>query len=278
MTDSIQAAIQKAREARERLGPSGAVPVAVRVGQAQSKLAQAAAWTALPELHPDPLLLERNLVVSFGGGGPAVTFDVMRTKVLQTMRANKWRRLAITSPGAASGKTTTCLNLAFSLGRQPDLRSIVIEADLRRPAMARILGLKTPHQFATVLQGHGPAGGHLLRHGPNLAFGTTETAVPNPAELLHSALIGDVLAGIEAEYAPDLMIFDMPPMQVSDDAIGFMGHVDCVLLIAAAGSTTVAEVDRCEQELAAQTNVMGVVLNKCRYLDMPQGYDADYHA
>ena len=68
------------------------------------------------------------------------------------------------------------------------------------------------------------------------------------------------------------MIFDMPPMLVSDDAMAFMGQVDCVLIVAAAETTTINEIDRCERELAAQTNVLGVVLNKCRYLERSYGY------
>ena len=57
----------------------------------------------------------------------------------------------------------------------------------------------------------------------------------------------------------------MPPMLMSDDAMAFLPHVDCVLLVAAAEKSRLDEVDKCEQELAEQTNVLGVVLNKCRY-------------
>jgi Mrp family chromosome partitioning ATPase len=53
----------------------------------------------------------------------------------------------------------------------------------------------------------------------------------------------------------------------SDDAMGFLDQVDCVLLVAAAGQTSLREIDVCEQDLSAQTNVLGVVLNKCRYMD-----------
>jgi len=62
-------------------------------------------------------------------------------------------------------------------------------------------------------------------------------------------------------------------MLVSDDAMAVMGQIDCVLIIAAAESTTIKEIDRCERELATQTNVLGVVLNKCRYMEEGYGYD-----
>ncbi len=64
-------------------------------------------------------------------------------------------------------------------------------------------------------------------------------------------------------YRPDAVIYDLPPMLVSDDTIGFLPHVDCVLLIAAAGQTKVAEIEECERLLGETTNFLGVLLNKC---------------
>ena len=61
------------------------------------------------------------------------------------------------------------------------------------------------------------------------------------------------------------MLFDMPPFQVSDDVMAFADKVDCVMIIAAAERTKMSELDACERELAGVTNVLGVVLNKCRY-------------
>ena len=101
------------------------------------------AWEELDEFKPNAAQLKRNRIDSYEGGHTASHFDLMRTKVLQQMRANNWRRLAITSPGSSCGKTTTCVNLAFSLARQKDIRTVIAEMDLRRPAMAKLLGLPT---------------------------------------------------------------------------------------------------------------------------------------
>ena len=68
------------------------------------------------------------------------------------------------------------------------------------------------------------------------------------------------------------MIFDMPPMQAGDDVMAFASRVDCVLLVAAAEETTIKQVDLCERNLATQTNVLGVILNKCRYMGDEDSY------
>ena len=281
--EKIQSAIAKARAARDAQaltvgGDTATFPPAAATGEAAVRVAMtqqpdlSAAWIALREFQPDPRHMQRGRIVSFAGGREAVNFDVMRTKLLQQIKANNWRRVAITSPNAACGKTTTTLNLAFSLARQPDVRTLVAEIDLRRPAMAKTLGLKAQHSFAKVLEGTAAFEDNVVRYGTNLAFATNAVASRNPAELLQNPHIGAVLADIEARYDPTVILFDMPPMLVSDDAIGFASQVDCVLLIAAAESTTVQDVDVCERDLAAQTNVLGVVLNKCRYLDRSYGY------
>lgn len=249
--------------------PQAAAPASFG-GVPSEQIAQA--WEALPSFVPSAALMVRNRIVAFEGGREAVTFDVMRTKLLQQMRANNWRRLAITSPSASCGKSTIALNLGFSLARQADMRTVVAELDLRRPSLAKTLGLRTQHSFARVLEGNARFEDQVERYGKNLIFATNHSPFRNPAELLHSPSVTTVLADIEARYDPSIMIFDMPPMLVGDDAMAFMGQVDCVLLIAAAETSTIKEIDICERDLAAQTNVLGVVLNKCRYMERGYGY------
>lgn len=231
------------------------------------------AWSQLTEITPDRTRMQNSRIVTYAGKQQEATaFNVLRTKMLQQMRQNGWRRVAITSPTASCGKSTVSLNLAFSLGRQSDLRTILAEADLRRPSLARVLGLKPRQSFARVLEGTGSFAQNAVRYRDNLAFATNDTAWQHPAELFHSRKVGPILADIEATYRPDVMLFDLLPMLVSDDVMAFVPHVDCVILVAAAETTTVKEIDACERELASQTQVMGIVLNKCRYLGKEYGY------
>lgn len=277
--ERIQSAIQKARAARERKGPGPGGPESgpgAAMPAAANAAESAAAWAGLQLFEPDRRRLEAQRVVTLDPGPQATPFDVMRTRLMKQMKAQGWKRIAITSPGPGCGKTTVTVNLAFSLARQAEFRTLVIEADLRRPALARTLGLKIPQYFARVFEGTDPAATHLLRHGQNLAFGTSETPAENPAELLQSATAAEALARIEATYAPDVILFDMPPLGAGDDTLGFLDKVDTALLVVAAGLTTLEQADLAEQELAAHTNMSGIVLNKCRYLDPDQAYGYDY--
>jgi Mrp family chromosome partitioning ATPase len=269
--ERIQAAIQKAKEQRGGELPPGLAPSA-RPGRPVPG-APGPAWAELVPFEPDPRVMERNRIVVLGEPGSArATFDMMRTKILRAMRQNGWTSLGITSPTSGCGKTTTCLNLAFSLANQSDVRTVLVDLDLRRPVMARHLGLTQPQSIASVLQGTRPVAENFVRYGENLAIGTNAQAIRNSAELLLNASTGKGVAAIKAAFAPHVLIYDLPPLLLSDDAVAFLPHLDCVLLIAGAEKSRLDEVDTCERDLAEHTNVLGVTLNMCRYTDEEYGY------
>lgn len=281
--EKIQAAIAKARAARGgETAPNAAKPASVLQRQTDRQETPVApdpgaeAWAALQTFTPDTRQLIEAHVLTFAATPEAAPFDALRTRVLQQMRTQGWRRLAITSPGPSCGKSTLAVNLAFSLARQPDLRVVLAEVDLRRPSLSRILGHRPSQSFADVLRGTQAFADQALRVGENLAIAMSPIPVRSSTELLHSPTVTEVLAGIEATYAPDIMIFDLPPMLASDDVMAFLGQTDCALLVAAAETTKVKEIDVCERDVASRSNVMGVVLNKCRYRDNDYGYDYGY--
>ncbi len=276
--EKIRSAIAKARSERDAIAagqpaPRRAAPSGDATDAPVAPDAVSAHWAALPEATFDANLMRRNRIVAYQRGSEATSIDMMRTRILQQMRDNNWRRLAITSPTAACGKSTIALNLGVSLQRQVDLRTLLFEMDLRRPSLMRMVGRRpTATTFADVLRGKANFADVGVCYGGNLAIGSSTGKSRDVAELLASEGIREVLAGLEADYQPSLTIFDMPPMLAADDMMAFATQVDCVLIVAAAERTTTKEIDLCEQELARQTNVMGVVLNECRYM----GPEANY--
>lgn len=272
--ERIQAAISKARASREGQAPRQDAAVPAQSRATAGKTVQDA-WAALPQISPPRRLLARNRIVASEGGREATAFDVIRTRTLQQMRDNNWKRLVVTSPSASCGKSTVCLNLALSLTRQPEVSVALVELDMRRPSLARTLGMSQRHSVAAVLSGEGALEDNGVRFGENLAIFTTHTQVRNPSDILNSASVEAALTRIEQTLAPTITIFDTPPMLVNDDTLAFLHHADAAMLVAAAGSTTISEIDTCERELAAHTGVMGVVLNKCRYTG--RDYGAGYY-
>ncbi|MEM8958102.1 MAG: CpsD/CapB family tyrosine-protein kinase [Pseudomonadota bacterium] len=220
-------------------------------------------WSALEPIELNSRTLERNRVITAARTDPAqATFDVLRTRILRAFAKRGWTRLGITSPGKGCGKTFISTNLAFSFSRHPDNRTILMDMDLRLPSVAKILGVSDPEPISWFLKGDASHTAHLRRHGDNLALGLNSERVGDAAELIQSASTVEALNGMRGALDPTMVIYDLPPMLSCDDVIGFLPQLDCVLLIVGGGTTKGSEVTECEQLLADQTHLLGVLLNK----------------
>lgn len=271
--ERIRAAIDKAREERQSNGqpaPDHGRKASEGILGDTAKTGMAA-WLALRTSDVSLKQLKRNRIITQKADRRAAPFDVMRTKLLHELKNNGWRRVAITAPATSCGKSAVCLNLAFSLARQSDLRVMVIELDLRRPSLAQILNLGDHIDFSRALAKKTPPEEHIVRVNSSLAIAASKRTA-NSAELLQGSAAAHVIDEIEARYQPDVMLFDMPPMLVVDDTMAFVDQVDATLLVTAAEKTKAADITRCQQELEDRTNLLGVVLNRCRYLDGADGY------
>jgi Mrp family chromosome partitioning ATPase len=272
--EKLRAALQKAREQRGE----AAAPLldTRRLDPAPSTTARTELWAGLQAFDPDPRVLERNRVVTRRTNPQAIPFDRLSTKTRTYMRKNEWRRLAITSPTPGCGKSLVAANLALSLARQPDIRTLLIEIDMRRPTLASLLGASPSHDLSEMLTGAVPFEEQALRIGDNLAVSLATRSLADPGRLLQNAFTPKLLKDIETRYQPDLVIFDMPPLAAGAYTLAFLGNVDCALTVVRAGRSTVREIDTAERDIAEHTNVLGVVLNQCDFGGDAAGSARDY--
>ena len=266
--ERIQSAIAKARAARDRLAPDGTRPT----GTATDHDPKAAAWAALAPFTPKPRHLSRNRLVAGEDCDNAIPFDILRTRMLRELATHGWRRVAVTSPDAGCGKSTLTANLALSLSRQAQVRTLLAEFDLRRPSQARMWGLDRPVRFAEALAAGRAAESELVRVGENLALGLNQGAVGRASELLTAPATGAALDRLDRLLAPTVTLFDLPPALRTDDTLAFLDRVDCTLIVAEAEVTTREALDLCEREVSRHRPVLGIVLNKLRHVDKAYGY------
>lgn len=225
-----------------------------------------AVWAALPPMSAEPGHLDANRIVTARRSDPASgAFDMMRTRVLHHLQQNGWTSVAITSPTAGGGKSVVALNLAFSLANREDCRTALLDLDLRRPGIAAILGISDPPPLESYLRGQAGLEQAFGRLRANLAVACNGSPVRLAAELLQGPETARAFQEMKRKLLPDVVVCDLPPMMASDDMVAFLPNVDCAILVVEAEVNTADEVDACERELAAQTNVLGVVLNKCRH-------------
>lgn len=147
------------------------------------------------------------------------------------------------------------------------MRAILMDLDLRDPAISTFFGTVPPHDTGDVLARRVGFEEQALRFGDNVLCSMAGQADNDPTRLLLAEETTEVICEIEATYKPDLMIFDLPSVLVNDDTRAFLKNVDCALIVARANTTRYAQFDICEREVAEQTNVLGTVLNACPYND-----------
>lgn len=278
--EKLQKALQKARDQRAAGNAlaahktSGFSPAPASV-DASTSLSADDAWAALAPLDLDRKRLNGHLLVSLDADEKSTPFDILRTKTQLLMQKDGWSRLGVTSPTPSCGKTTTALNLALGFTRQSDLRVILIEFDLRRPTFAQLLGHRPKADITALLRGEASFSDQAVRVRDNLAISMARHATKDPTAILLSQKTQSILTDIESTYAPDLVIFDLPPIMGSDDTRAVLKELDCALIVAKAGITSADQIASSEQDIAGQTNVLGVVLNQCRHIG-ESGYSYDY--
>lgn len=187
--------------------------------------------------------------------------------------------IAVTSAVPGEGKSTTALNLAAALA-EGGFRVCLIEADLRRPTLARSLGLIGDVGFTTALIGKAPLDSILQNAGRNLAVLTSGTVPPNPSELLLSDQARAIILQIAAKV--DYTIIDTAPLLPVADGAEVAALADATLVVHHAGKSTREQAARAIEALAkVGQKPVGVVLNmitrgRGRYDDQYGYYYAAY--
>ncbi len=256
MVERLKEATAKARE--RRLQRTGSGLDAPADSQSRDKL-----WSELEEVSVETDWMDSARIVSFEKKNPIhAEFDLLRTNVLKIMRDNGWRSIGITSPTPGCGKTLVSTNLAFSLARNPGLRTLVMDLDLRAPQLAQRLNQTAPHSLAAFLQGRVSIEDYFVRVGDNLAFGFNSSYIFNAAELIQDPNTEFALSKMLGSMNPDVAIYDLPPLFGGDDTLNALRNVDCMLLVIASGQTTPEQIEECERMVRDGPSFVGVVLNK----------------
>jgi succinoglycan biosynthesis transport protein ExoP len=206
---------------------------------------------------------DSGLVTLVSGHSPAIeAYRVLRTNLQFAAVGRPLRSLLVTSASPSEGKSLTSTNLAIALA-QGGRRAILIDCDLHRPRLHRLLKLPNNLGLTTALVDAGADLASLLQtcEVPGLRVMTSGPLAPNPAEILGSARMREVLAGL-VELA-DIVIVDSPPILAVADAAILASEIDGVLMVLDAGTTRREIAQRALASLQqVQAGVIGAVLNR----------------
>lgn len=184
------------------------------------------------------------------------------------------KSILVTSPSQGNGKTTVAVNLALALSRG-DQKTILVDADLRRPAVHSVLKMSVKPGLAEIIKGDRTLDGAVRIWRKNkldvLAAGGR---LPNVTEIAGSKRIGSILTSLKDIY--EVVIVDAPPLLISD-AYNLASKVDGVILIMVPGQTREEQARAMKEQLErAGAKVIGVVFNKISLANANREGDYQY--
>jgi capsular exopolysaccharide synthesis family protein len=204
----------------------------------------------------------------------AEAYRVVRTSMLLSTAGNPPKTILITSGQPGEGKTTTAVNTAISLA-QLGASVLLIDCDMRKPSTHKIFGLDNMRGLSTYLSRDIKIDGLIRKlQIPNLSLLSSGAIPPNPAELISSDRMKNMLRELGEKY--DHILIDSPPLINVTDPIILSSLVDGVMLVVHGGKSTRGVAQRARQDLVSVgAKIFGVVLNN---VDMRrEGYNEYYY-
>lgn len=199
----------------------------------------------------------------------AEQFRALRTRIKKAENGRAARAIVITSPGKGDGKSLTAANLALTMAQEYQQRVLLVDGDLRRPAVHRLFGIGDGPGLTDVLAGRATFDEAVVTLTDHELSLLPAGSLPNhPAELLGSSAMRRLLDTARSRY--DRVIIDMPPVAPLADLHIVAPMADGVLMIVRAGITPKPAIERALAGLDT-SRVLGLVLNEAG------GYPGDRH-
>lgn len=194
---------------------------------------------------------------------PAEAYRTLRSNVNFSLVDQPCKSFLITSAGAGEGKSMVVANLATVMA-QTGQRVLLVDTDLRRPALHTLVGGESTPGLTNVLVGDFELGDAIRDSDvPGLSLLPSGPLPPNPAELLDSQKMTDLVKTLEERY--DAVLFDSPPAIVLTDAVVLSSKVQGTIMIAESAKVTREAFSETKRLIErARGRILGVVVNKLR--------------
>jgi capsular exopolysaccharide synthesis family protein len=204
----------------------------------------------------------------------AESYRVLRTNLHYANPDSPIRRLLVTSAGEGEGKSTTVANLSVCFA-QADRAVLLIDADLRRPTINSFFRLPASPGLSSYLAGDSLLDAVIQKTAvPNLSIIASGPTPPNPAELVGSRRMRDLLEAVAERF--DFVLLDSPPVLAVSDGGAIVPMVDGVLFVVGSGAAARLALRRAKEAIqAVQGRIVGAVLN--RFDASAQGYPRRYY-
>ena len=266
--ERIKQALELARQERIKNGGTVVGSIEKKQSNQQRVEDQDIKYTNTRTISMPVNVLREKRIITEQQNGISDAYRVLRTQVLQRLNEKSWNTLAITSPGSGAGKSITAINLAMSLAREVDNTVLLIDANLRSPKLHNYFDFDSDSGLSDYLLHDKPLDEMLIHPQgvPRFVVLPAGKAIANSSEMLSSPKMQRLVEEVKNRYPSRVVIFDLPPLLESSDALAFIPNADATLLIIEEGATQDKELKQ-SFELLQGNEVLGTVLNKAYTTD-----------
>ncbi len=207
-------------------------------------------------------LVTKRVLATKKNNAVADVFKMLRTQVLLAMRKKNYKTLAVTGATEEVGKSLVAVNLAISMAMETNQTVLLVDLDLKRPKIGWYFGFKPETGVDDYLVNNAPLASVMVNPGiERLVIMAGRDSYHNSSEIVSSKKMHTLIAELKSRYESRIIIFDLPPLLASDDALSLLENFDCALMVVENGRNTRSELTSA-QRLLGKTDLLGVVLNK----------------
>ena len=204
---------------------------------------------------------ERLMLATAATGSVSESFRTLRTRILHPESGKPLRNVLVTSASPGEGKSFVCANLGISFAQGLDHQGLLVDCDLRKPSLEKLFGL--PNERGLV---------NYLRDNEDLSSLITDVGVDklrilpagpppvNPAELLGSEMMEQLIRELGSRYDDRIIFFDSPPLQAASETAILAKYVDGVVLVVRWGAGRREHI-KSLVELVGREKIVAVVFN-----------------
>ena len=205
---------------------------------------------------------EKNVVPNINTKTPffiVESYKNIRTNIISLLNKNGGNVLAIASPNAGEGKSTTAINVAITLS-QLNKKVLLLDADLRRPSMNKRLKIDAEIGCVDYLCGNNKIDDAIVNYNNYLDVVISGSKAKNPTELFSSENFESLIDELKERY--DYVVIDTPPINPVSDSLIISQKCDALIMVVKAGSTTYYSFNKAYDALKVlDIDVSGVILN-----------------
>lgn len=209
----------------------------------------------------NPQVLAANRCVGYQDSREMEFYKVLRTQILQRTNGGG-STVMVTSALPGEGKTLTAINLAFTFAKEFKQTALLVDCDLRKQQIHKVLGFASEKGIVDYLLNDCPIQELFVWPGvEKLTVISGGKTVKDSSELLGSPGMKDLVTDMKNRYPDRYVFFDVPPLLTSADSLAFAPFVDYILVTVQAGQTSLQDVNKALRLLPGE-KVLGLVMNR----------------